>query len=172
VTTILRCDACAAVAFAVESYCDEHRAMLADSHYLAAPPPGALFVVAVRPQEQGLFGPVAAGVLLGCCLVGRPVSPKLPQDGSVGELVRVVLAPGLPHGTASRLLLYAAGVARAQGMTALIAYHDRTRHTGCIYRKAGFRRDGTSHNTGRGWANRPKRRTHVPTPKRRWKLDL
>lgn len=163
-------------AFAVESYCDEHRAMLADSHYLAAPPPGCLFVVAVRPEAMGLFGPVAAGPLLGVCLVGRPIARHLQQDGSVGEVVRLVLV-GCPYGTASRLLRYAADVALARGMATLIAYHDRTRHTGCIYRKAGFRRDGAT--PGRvcpgGWDSRPGRTAGASsqtTPKRRWRLDL
>jgi len=60
-------------------------------------------------------------------------------------------------------------------MECLIAYHDRTRHTGCIYKKAGFRKDGTSLYTGQlGWGSREGRQsaTNPATPKRRWRLDL
>jgi len=163
------------VKFALESYCNEHRRMLADSHYLAAPPPGCLFAVAVRPEAPGLFGPVAAGPLMGVCLVGRPVARMLPQDGTVGEVVRLVLV-GCPYGTASALLRYAADVGRARGMDALISYHDRSRHTGCIYRKAGFRKDGvTKPPKGKGWGSRSGRAQAASsqgTSKRRWRLDL
>lgn len=157
-----------------ESYCDEHRAMLRDSHYLALPPPGCLFAVAVRPESPGLFGSVGAGPLGGVCLVGRPVARMLPQDGSVGEVTRLVLRPGLPYATASAVLLRAAEVARGRGMRALISYHDRTRHTGCIYRKAGFKKDGVSMTNGNGWGSRPGRPSaqQERTPKRRWRLAL
>lgn len=144
-------------------------------HYLQNAPPGALFAVGVRRAVPGLFGePVGEGPLLGLCLVGRPVSPKIAQDGSIGEVTRMVLVPGLPHGTASMVLRRVAEIARARGMLALIAYHDRTRHTGCIYRKAGFRRDGVSRHVGRGWATRPGRKSgeYEQTAKRRWRLDL
>jgi hypothetical protein len=109
------------------------------------------------------------------CLVGRPVARMLPQDGSVGEITRMVLLPGLPHGTASRVLVAAADYAKARGMASLIAYHDRTRHTGCIYRKAGFRKDGaTSAALGAGWGSRGGRTSaqYAATPKRRWRLAL
>lgn len=159
-----------------ETYSDEHRAMLRDSHYIGRPPPGCLFCLSVRSEAEGLAG-VLVGVwpLLGVCLVGRPVARMLPQDGSVGEITRMVLLDGLPYGTASAVLRRAAEVARARGMVALIAYHDRNRHTGCIYRKAGFRKDGaTTPPTGSGWASRSGRRgqEQQATPKRRWRLDL
>ena len=161
------------VGFVRESYCDEHRAMLRESHYLAAPPPGCLFAVAVRELQPGLFGPTPIGPLTGVLLVGRPIARMLPQDGSVGELIRVVLK-GCPYGTASKAIAHTAGVARARGMSAIIAYHDRSRHTGCIYRKAGFRKDGASTPPqGKGWASRSGRRTDAQgTSKRRWRLDL
>ena len=59
-------------------------------------------------------------------------------------------------------------------MHSLIAYHDRTKHTGCIYRKAGFRKDGVSQHVGVGWGNRPGRVSAAleNTPKRRWRLLL
>lgn len=88
----------------------------------------------------------------------------------------MVLVEGLPHGTASMVLRRAAEIARARGMVTLIAYHDRTRHTGCIYRKAGFRKDGVSQHSARssGWGNRSGRKSGAlaNTPKRRWRLDL
>lgn len=144
------------------------------THYLGNPPVGCLFAVGVSAPVQGLFGSEVGGELLGICLVGRPVAPALPQDGSCGEITRMWLAPGLPYGTASRVLRYAAGIAKARGMDSLIAYHDRTRHTGCIYRKAGFKKDGTVNVTGIGWGSRPGRASseYENTPKRRWRLVL
>jgi len=145
-------------------------------HYLCNPPPGALFAVGVFAPVAGLFDWPVPGALCGLCVVGRPVARNLPQDGSVGEITRMVLAAGLPHGTASAVLRAAADVARGRGMARLIAYHDRTRHTGCIYKKAGFRKDGaTSPRTGSaGWASRdrPKSASAGATPKRRWAIDL
>jgi antitoxin (DNA-binding transcriptional repressor) of toxin-antitoxin stability system len=142
-------------------------------HYLGNPPPGALFAVGVRRETTGLFGPVGTGELVGLCVIGRPVARMLPQDGSVGEITRFVLAPGLPHGTASAVLRRAKEVATARGLESLIAYHDRTRHTGCIYKKAGFRRDGVSMPNATGWGtrNRPKSGALPATPKRRWRLS-
>lgn len=135
-----------------------------------------MFAVGVYRAAPGLFPGflVSAGPLLGICLVGRPVAPKLPQDGSVGEVTRMVLVPGLPHGTASAVLRRAAELARARGMQSLIAYHDRTRHTGCIYKKAGFRRDGGTRATKGLWGSRPGRKSkaYAPAAKRRWRLDL
>jgi len=148
--------------------------MLRDSHYLSLPPPGCLFCLAVRPAAPGIGGPRGAGRLGGVCLVGRPVARALPQNGSVGEVTRLVLRDGLPYATASAVLRRAAEVGRARGMSALISYHDRTRHTGCIYRKAGFRKDGAT-RPGDDWGNRPGRRSATPegsTPKRRWRLEL
>ncbi len=159
-----------------ESYDDRAKAWLARSgHYLENPPPGCLFAIGVRRGAPGLFGdPVASGPLLGLCLIGRPVARALPQDGTWGEVTRMVLLPGLPHGTASATLSRAAEVGRARGMTSLIAYHDRTRHTGCIYRKAGFRKDGTVEPREVGWGSRDGRVSagYAPAPKRRWRLAL
>ena len=160
-----------------ESYDDDAKAWLAKSgHYLDNPPPGCLYAVAVRGGAPDLFGGImATGPRLGMCLVGRPVARMLPQDGSVGEITRMVLSPGLPYGTASRELRVAADYGRARRMAALISYHDRTRHTGCIYRKAGFKRDGvTGAASGKGWGSRDGRAsaTYEATPKRRWRLTL
>lgn len=150
-------------------------------HYLHNSPPGALFAIGVRRSGIALIEgcDVGEGPLLGLCVVGRPVAPRLSQTGSVGEITRMHLAAGLPHGTASRVLVRAAEVARARGMSELIAYHDRTRHTGCIYRKAGFRRDGVvipKRDGASGWGSRPGRNASAIeasfTPKRRWSLVL
>jgi len=144
-------------------------------HYLGNAPPGCLFAVGVTRAIQGLFGLDRSDELLGLCLVSRPVARRLPQDGTIGEITRMWLAPGLPYGTASRVLMYAANLGAARGMQALIAYHDRTRHTGCIYKKAGFKKDGTTApGKGKGWGNRSDRASgeYEATPKRRWRLDL
>lgn len=139
-------------------------------HYLNNAPPGALFAVGVYEAHMG----TPIGSLLGLCVVGRPVARGLTQDGTWGEIVRMFLVAGLPHGTASAVLRTAAAVAKARGMTTLIAYHDRTKHTGTIYRKAEFKKDPAQTRTGTGWNSRPGRKSGelVRTPKRRWRLAL
>jgi len=160
----------------VESYDASARAWLqAQDHYLGNAPPGCLFAAVVRTAYSGLAGiPIGGALRLGMCLVSRPVCRRYPQDGSVGEVTRMFLVSRLPHGTASGVLRFVADVARARGMTALIAYHDRTRHSGCIYRKAGFRRDGTTTPPKHGRHTRGGRRSGDlnATPKRRWRLEL
>ena len=160
-----------------ETYDDHAKTWLGNSgHYLENPPPGCLFCVVVREGSDDLFGgTMPTGGILGMCLVGRPVARALPQDGSVGEITRMVLLGGLPHGTASSVLKRAADYARSRGMERLIAYHDRTRHTGCIYRKAGFKKDGkTAPSSGDGWGSRAGRvsASYEPTGKQRWVLWL
>lgn len=96
----------------------------------------------------------------------------------MGEVKRMVLLPGLPHGTASAVLRASGEAFRASGGQVLISYHDRTRHTGCIYKKAGFKRDGVTtppSANAKGWATRAGSATAPAsqhTPKRRWRLDL
>lgn len=145
-------------------------------HYLDNPPPGCLFAIGVREMKPVLFDdlPVPCGPLLGLCLVGRPVARNLPQDGSVGEVTRMVLDAGLPYGMASKVLVEAGSIGKKKGMHSLISYHDRTKHTGCIYRKAGFRKDGVTTPGKVGWGsrNRPKSQKVGHTSKRRWKLEL
>ncbi len=160
------------------SYDDSLRAWLGKRHYLGYAPPSCLFAVAVRRAVPGLFGEsIGDGPVLGLCLVGRPTARKLPQDGSVGEVTRLFLERGLPHGAASMVLRYVADVARCRRdppMRELIAYHDRTKHAGCVYKKAGFKKDGVSRHQGRGWGSRGGRRAADVeiTPKRRWRLVL
>lgn len=152
------------------------KAYLARSgHYLDNPPPGALFAVGVFEDAEGLFG-VVAGRMVGLCLVGRPSARMLKQDHSVGEITRMVLNAGLPHGTGSAVLRKAIEIATSRRMVELIAYHDRTRHTGCIYKKAGFRKDGvTKPKPGSaGWGSRPRPKSADAgtTSKRRWTIAI
>jgi hypothetical protein len=159
------------------TYGPPERAWLnAHDHYLNNAPPGALLAVGVLERGADLFGhAIGIGGLKGLCLVGRPVAPALPQDGTWGEVSRMYLVAGLPHGTASLVLNAAADLATKRGVKVLIAYHDRTRHTGCIYRKAGFRRDGGHLGTSHGWATsrkRPASEVAGSTPKRRWRREL
>lgn len=166
------------------SYDDEAKAYLARSgHYLDDPPPGAFLAVGLEMLTRGLFGDVPDGRLIGLGVIGRPIARMLPQDGSCGELLRFVIDPGLPRCTASHLLRVAVEAFAAwrspRGVTprSLITYHDRSRHSGCIYRKAAFRRDGVSRaGTRRGsWGTRPDRDDAVAaqvTSKRRWRIDL
>lgn len=147
-------------------------------HYLAAPPPGALLSMSLERLVPGLFGPVpSGGELLGLTLLGRPIARNLPQDGTWAELTRFVLAPGLPKETASHVLRCVAEHWFSRARTdKIISYHDRSRHSGCIYRKAGFRKDGvTRAGTRRGtWKSRPGREQAASSEvasKRRWRLD-
>jgi hypothetical protein len=144
-------------------------------HYLQNATPGCLFAIGVRDGALGLVGDIVGdGPLLGLCLVGRPTARRIAQDGSIGEITRMVLVPGLPKGTASMVLRRAIEIATARGMTALIAYHDRTRHSGCIYKKAGFKRDGVVKPKPHAWGSRPGRKSkdYEPTSKRRWRIEL
>ena len=146
-------------------------------HYIGNAPPGCLFAVGVREAASGLAGvEIGVGPLLGLCLVSRPIARMLPQDGSMGEVTRLWLDVRCPYATASRVLRTAAVIAGQRGMASLISYHDRTRHSGCIYRKAGFRKWGvTRPPSGSGWASRDRSSATIreqSTPKRRWLLDL
>lgn len=161
--------------YQIEPYTHAMRAWLGQTdHYLGNPPPGAMFAVTVRELRPALFGDLPTGPLLGAVVVGRPVAPRLPQDGSVGQITRMWLDPSLPHGTASNVLRLTMWAAFERGCRSLITYHDRTRHTGCAYRKAGFRRDGVTYPGVLGWGSRDGRASSElsPTPKRRWRVDL
>lgn len=133
--------------------------------------------VSVEPLTPGLFGPVPSGQLLGLAVLGRPIARNLPQDSTWAELTRFVLVPELPRETASHVLRVAAELWSVRPRSeVLISYHDRTRHSGCIYKKAGFRKDGvTRAGTRRGtWSSRAGREqaTSSEAPsKRRWRLD-
>lgn len=160
------------------SYDDATKAWLAKSgHYLDAPPPGALMVVSLETLTQGLFGPVPSGHLRGLAVLGRPISRNLPQDSTWAELTRFVLAKDLPRETASHFLRVAVELwCGRQRSEAMISYHDRSRHSGCIYKKSGFRRNGvTRPGTRRGtWGSRPGREQGASSEaasKRRWKID-
>ncbi len=143
-------------------------------HYLKNAPPGALFAVGVYRSAPGLFSGFTqpVGPLRGLCVIGHPVARMLPQDGATGEVTRLYLEPGLPHGTASAVLRYAGSVAGWRGMHSLIAYHDRSIHTGCVYRKSGFKKDGTT--SGGSWGTRPGRQSAAlpSSSKRRWRLHV
>ena len=146
-------------------------------HYLQNPPPGAFFAVGVGMiRDLGLLGvPTRDPQLRGLCLFGRPVAPRLPQDGTFAEVTRMVLDAGLPYGLASSVLMFGLDLACDRGVKTVIAYHDRSRHTGCIYKKAGFKRDGIKKANDGTWGNRPGREQSAEagqTSKRRWRVEL
>lgn len=160
------------LAIAAEPYTHAVRDWLdASDHYLKNASPGGFFAVVVRPMRVGLFGGVPdETAILGVAVFGRPVARRLPQDGTMAEVTRMYLVPGLPHGTASRVLRVGVEHFGARGGLDVIAYHDRTRHTGCIYRKAGFRRWGGTKPHAAGWGSRSGRVSSLQeaTAKRRW----
>ena len=147
----------------VVNYTATVRRWLARSgHYLHNPPPGCLFAVGVLDGWH----------LVGLCLIGRPAARMLPQDGTVGEITRMYLEPGLPHGTASAVLRFAFGAATGRGIGQIIAYHDRARHSGCIYRKAGMHKAGRVTARPIGWASRDGRKATASSSKRRWSISI
>jgi hypothetical protein len=116
-----------------------------------------LACVSLESTTDGLFGPVPSGELLGLVVLGRPVARNLPQDGSCAEITRFVLRAGLPRETASHLLRAATELWFGRPRSArIVTYHDRSRHTGCIYKKAGYRKDGVTRPGRRqgSWASR------------------
>lgn len=164
-----------AVLFATVTYTNVEKRWLdkVGKHYLQNAPPGALFAVGVFEENPGLFGEPVAGKMVGLCVCGRPTARMIPQDGSVVEITRLVLLPGCPYGTASECLRFACSVAKKRGAVRVISYHDRSRHTGCIYKKAGFKRDWVTDSTkGTGWQSRGNVIPTVKTKKRRWAMDL
>lgn len=175
---VLNAVAMARVAICVEPYTEATRTWLDRSdHYLKNASPGGFYCVTVRPLRCGLFGPVTdETTLLGVAVFGRPVAPGLPQDGTMAEVTRMFLVPGMPYGLASEVLFRGVEAFDARCGYEVIAYHDRTRHTGCIYRKAGFvrwtapRRSASS----KGWGSREGRVSGdlELTPKRRWVYRL
>lgn len=94
----------------------------------------------------------------------------------MGEVTRLWLDPSCPYGTASKVLGVAADIARRRGMLHLISYHDRSKHSGCIYRKAGFKKWGVVRPPkGKGWGSRDRNEATIreqASSKRRWRLDL
>ena len=61
-------------------------------------------------------------------------------------------------------------------MVSLISYHRRDKHSGCIYRKAGFKKWGiVKPPQGAGWGSRERAESTTREQahsKRRWRLDL
>lgn len=163
-------------AFEVVPYDDGAKLYLERSgHYLNNPLPGAFFAVGAFEATAGLFGdPVASGPIRGLCVIGRPIARMLPQDGTIGEITRLVLDDGFPHGTASGLVRYALDIARRRGFKRVDALQDRTRHTGCVYRKAGMRVREKPRARAR-WAGRVRCDSATAaalTPKKRWSISL
>lgn len=145
-------------------YTADIRAWLAGSdHYLGYTPPGC--VLAFGYWEH------PAQPIKGLILLGRPSARALPQDGSWLEITRLYLEPGAPYGTASELIRYAIRIAFQLGTRTVISYHDRTRHSGCIYRKAGMRKDGVTEGRIRAGGRTGASVATGATSKRRWRID-
>ncbi len=163
----------------VRVYDDTTKDWLARSgHYIGKPPPGALLVVGIEDLVAGLFGRVPSGMgLRGLAVLGRPVARRLPQDGTWAELTRFVLDRALEKTHAASHLLRVAAELWFDRPSAevIVTYHDRTRHSGCIYKKSGFRKfGGAKPCKTRTWGTRAGREqamTTEETPKRRWRLD-
>lgn len=143
------------------------------AHYLQNALPGALVAIGVREPGADLFGePTGAGPLRGLLLLGRPIARVLPQDGTMAEITRLVLDDGFPKGTASNLIRFALETAPKRGIRRVDALHDRSRHSGCVYRKAGMRKlSKTKSRTTGGWESRNRSQSAIEAghrKKQRW----
>ncbi len=144
-------------------------------HYLQNAPPGCLLAFAVRERGAGLgLVDVGDGPIRGLLLLGRPVARAMAQDGSVAEITRLVIDDGFPKGTASALVRFALASAWLAGITRVDALHDRGRHSGCVYRKAGMRKVAQIAMRTSGWESRPRSASaieHGRSAKTRWSIS-
>ena len=143
------------------------------AHYLQNALPGALVAIGVREPGADLFGDaIGVGPLRGLLLLGRPIARVLPQDGTMAEITRLVLDDGFPRGTASALIRFALATAKKRGIRRVDALHDRSRHSGCAYRKAGMRKlSKTKARTTGGWESRDRSQSAIEAghrKKQRW----
>lgn len=145
-------------------------------HYLQNAPPGCLVAVACFETGRGLFDfDIARGAIRGLLLLGRPIARAMPQDGTVAEITRLVIDDGFPKGTASALVRSSFDYAKLAGIKRVDAIHDRTRHTGCVYKKAGMRPIADIPARVHGWESRDRSASAVEAgknPKRRWSISL
>lgn len=111
----------------------------------------------------------------------HPVNRSLPQNHWL-ELRRLAVSAEAPRNTASRMLAIMTKLLRKQfpEIERLISYQDTERHTGCIYRAAGWiptvlsKWNDWNKPNSRNLNGRPRTRpaSQSKAPKQRWELVL
>lgn len=113
----------------------------------------------VAPQGHKFsIGLEKSGVLVGVCIVGRPIARRN-DDGKTAEVVRVCVLEGNQNAN-SKLYGAAVRACKSMGYTRIITY-TLPEESGASLRAAGFVADGLTENKPKGW-DVPSRRREIP----------
>ena len=124
----------------------------------------------IAPQGHKFsIGLEMAGILIGDCIVGRPIARRN-DDGKTAEVLRVCVLEGNPNAN-SKLYGAAVRACKAMGYTKIITYTLLT-ESGASLRAAGFIAEKKTESKPNGW-DVPSRRRSKPErypdgPKQRW----
>ena len=142
---------------------DAARSFVATHHRHNKPPLRVKFNI-------GLF---VDDVMVGVCMVGRPVSRML-DDGMTAEVVRLCVLDDAPKGACSKLYRQAWRAWKEMGGTRIVTYTLQA-ESGASLRGAGWTPEAMlPGRTGAAWTNRAGREDQsvVREPKVRWALEL
>lgn len=113
----------------------------------------------VAPQGHKFsIGLEKDGILIGVCIIGRPIARRN-DDGKTAEVLRVCVLEGNPNAN-SKLYGAAVRACKAMGYTKVITYTLPT-ESGASLRAAGFVAEGKTENKPKGW-DVPSRRRNKP----------
>lgn len=111
----------------------------------------------IAPQGHKFsIGLEKAGILIGVCIVGRPIA-RGNDDGKTAEVLRVCVLEGSPNAN-SKLYGAAVRACKAMGYTRVITY-TLPEEGGASLRAAGFVAEGETENKPKGWDTPSRRRT-------------
>ncbi len=88
------------------------------------------------------------GILIGVCIVGRPIA-RYNDDGKTAEILRVCVLEGNPNAN-SKLYGAAVRACKAMGYTKVITY-TLPEESGASLRAAGFIIEGKTSKRSKGW---------------------
>ena len=95
------------------------------------------------------------GLLIGVCIVGRPIA-RHSDDGKTAEVLRVCVLEGNPNAN-SKLYGAAVRACKAMGYTKVITY-TLPEESGASLRTAGFTAEGKTSKRPKGWDTPSRRR--------------
>lgn len=98
------------------------------------------------------------GILIGVCIVGRPIA-RHNDDGLTAEVLRVCVLEGNPNAN-SKLYGAAVRACKAMGYTRIITY-TLPEESGASLRAAGFVAEGMTRKRPKGW-DTPSRHRDLP----------
>lgn len=98
------------------------------------------------------------GILIGVCIVGRPIA-RHNDDGLTAEVLRVCVLEGNPNAN-SKLYGAAVRACKAMGYTKIITY-TLPEESGASLRAAGFVAEGMTKERPKGW-DTPSRHRELP----------